>query len=135
MKNSFFQSISIFRITIRSWYEEWKRQQRQGIIIFFSSTTFIIIIVLLILIIWYWNKLPPQIPLFYSRPWGKEQLVSPVLLFIYPVFSAVCYILNAILSVTLTKSHQFFSQLLYGTSLLVTIFSIIGCFAILIVIL
>jgi hypothetical protein len=30
------------------------------------------------------NKLPPQIPLFYSLPWGEEQLSRPVGL-IYPI--------------------------------------------------
>ena len=29
-------------------------------------------------VIWVWGKnLPPQIPLFYSLPWGEEQLASP----------------------------------------------------------
>jgi hypothetical protein len=29
-------------------------------------------------VIWIWgNNLPPQIPLFYSMPWGEEQLVPP----------------------------------------------------------
>lgn len=28
------------------------------------------------------NKLPPQIPLFYSRPWGEEQLTTPIFLLI-----------------------------------------------------
>ena len=33
--------------------------------------------VLLIVIVW--SFLPPQIPFFYSRPWGEEQLVHPSL--------------------------------------------------------
>lgn len=28
------------------------------------------------------SHLPPQVPLFYSRPWGEEQLGSPVWLFL-----------------------------------------------------
>lgn len=30
------------------------------------------------------DKLPPQIPLFYSRPWGEEQL-SPPLGMVWPI--------------------------------------------------
>lgn len=28
----------------------------------------------------FWTKLPPQVPLFYSKPWGEEQLMPPVFL-------------------------------------------------------
>jgi hypothetical protein len=27
---------------------------------------------------WTWNRLPPEIPLLYSLPWGEQQLVSKV---------------------------------------------------------
>lgn len=36
----------------------------------------------LILSLFFWHSLPPEIPLFYSRPWGQEQLASPFLLII-----------------------------------------------------
>lgn len=29
-----------------------------------------------ILLLFAWNKLPPEIPWFYSLPWGEEQLAS-----------------------------------------------------------
>ncbi len=31
-----------------------------------------------------WGKLPPQIPVFYSRPWGEAMLTSPLGLWILP---------------------------------------------------
>lgn len=31
-----------------------------------------------------WGKLPPQIPIFYSRPWGEAMLTSPLGLWILP---------------------------------------------------
>lgn len=36
------------------------------------------------------NKLPPQIPLFYSKPWGEEQLAKPIQLIIPFVLIGVC---------------------------------------------
>ncbi|TSC85277.1 MAG: hypothetical protein G01um101416_983 [Microgenomates group bacterium Gr01-1014_16] len=30
-------------------------------------------------------KLPPQVPLWYSRPWGEDQLAQPVFLWIIPI--------------------------------------------------
>lgn len=40
-----------------------------------ASTTLALAVVLLS-----WQKLPPDVPLFYSRPWGEEQLANPVLI-------------------------------------------------------
>lgn len=41
-----------------------------------------------------WGKLPPQIPLFYSRPWGEEMLTSPLSLWILPGLLLVLAIFN-----------------------------------------
>ena len=38
----------------------------------------------------FWTKLPPEMPLFYSRPWGKEQLVKKQW-FLIP--SLICFLL------------------------------------------
>src|SRR3989344_278947 len=29
----------------------------------------------------FYKEFPPQVPLYYSRPWGEDQLVSPVMIF------------------------------------------------------
>ncbi len=41
--------------------------------------------------------LPPQVPLFYSRPWGEEQLVAPIFLVILPLLSFFIFLLNIFL--------------------------------------
>ena len=41
-----------------------------------------------------WSKLPPEVPLFYSLPWGKEQLASPVFLWFLPLSSLVLVFTN-----------------------------------------
>lgn len=33
----------------------------------------------------FFTKLPPQVPLWYSRPWGEEQLTNPAALWSIPV--------------------------------------------------
>ena len=35
------------------------------------------------------KRMPPQIPLLYSRPWGESQLVRPETLLVIPVISLV----------------------------------------------
>lgn len=46
-----------------------------------------------------WKNLPPQLPLFYSLPWGEEQLGKPVFLLILPLSSLFWGILNFFLGV------------------------------------
>src|SRR3990172_6215750 len=41
-----------------------------------------------------WGKLPPELPLFYSRPWGEAILASPLFLWILPTVAAFLTIAN-----------------------------------------
>jgi len=43
---------------------------------FFRYSLFLLILQI-ILIIWFYNQLPPEIPIFFSRPWGESWLSSP----------------------------------------------------------
>lgn len=40
------------------------------------------------------SKLPPQIPLWYSLPWGESQLAPKTSLFLLPVISMIFLIFN-----------------------------------------
>lgn len=46
----------------------------------------------------FWQNLPPQVPLFYSRPWGEEQLGQPHLLALPLLLGIVFLGLNSFLS-------------------------------------
>jgi hypothetical protein len=46
-----------------------------------------------------WKSLPPRLPLFYSLPWGEEQLGKPIFLLILPLSSLFWGILNFSLAV------------------------------------
>ncbi|MBI2008514.1 hypothetical protein HYS82_02550 [Candidatus Amesbacteria bacterium] len=48
----------------------------------------------------FFARLPPQVPLWYSRPWGEEQLASPAILWSIP---AVIIILGGISEVVRRK--------------------------------
>ena len=48
----------------------------------FSAAFFVLSSIFILLI--FWGKLPPQVPLFYSHPWGEEQLAKPIFLWILP---------------------------------------------------
>ena len=71
-----------------------------------------------------WGKLPPQIPLFYSRPWGEAMLAPPILIWILPSLSLIFFIINFLIVITLTREEIFLSRIL-------TSFSLICCLALL----
>lgn len=58
-------------------------------------------ILVLVLFGMMYHTLPPQIPLFYSNPWGKAQLAPPYGLALPIVLSIVFLFINSILSTRL----------------------------------
>lgn len=66
------------------------------------------------------GKLPVQIPLFYSKPWGTEQLGSPTFLFVPLALSLVFTILNLVLSYFFYE-YKLLPRLLVSSSCLVCI--------------
>ncbi len=66
--------------------------------------------VLLIIIVW--TFLPPQVPLFYTRPWGEEQLVHPANLFILPGLGLLVFLINLFILSFVPKEEKLISQIL-----------------------
>jgi hypothetical protein len=64
------------------------------------------------LLVVFWGKLPPQGPLFYSRPWGERQLATPQGYLILPLVSVLVLTVNLILSSLFPKQEKLISQLL-----------------------
>ena len=65
--------------------------------------TFILLISQLGAILLFWKELPPELPLYYSKPPGKEQLASPLSLFLLPLLSLIIFLVNFSLSYLLNK--------------------------------
>jgi hypothetical protein len=76
------------------------------------------------------NTLPPQIPLFYSLPWGSSQIASAPSVFILPGFSLAVMLVNNLLAIFFLKSTKLFSRLLVVISLICSIFAAIALFQI-----
>lgn len=70
-----------------------------------------------------WRQLPPNIPLWYSQPWGDEQLAHPGFLFLLPTTAIVWYGINVLLAVYLTREYRVFAQLLFIASCVVSVLS------------
>lgn len=59
----------------------------------------------LFLIAAFWARLPPQVPLFYSRPWGEEILAPPFFLFILPLTSLLILAINLFTAFSLGQNR------------------------------
>lgn len=62
------------------------------------------------------KKLPPLVPLYYSLPWGEEQLTKSYELFIIPISLIIIFFINAFVSIFLIKKDTFLIQLLIWSS-------------------
>lgn len=72
------------------------------------------------LILFNWGKLPQQLPLFYSRPWGDKILAGPLFLWILPLMLIIFTFLNFWL-LTKVRDNNFVKKILI-------IFSLLNCF-------
>lgn len=106
------------RATMRTLRHNW-------IVSLVNKFVFLFAILSLVLIAWRWNKLPPHVPLWYSRPWGEDQLATPYWLLLLPAGAIFWYIVNIVLATYLSEEYRIFAQLLFLTSLLVSFLSFI----------
>ncbi len=63
------------------------------------------------------NTLPPQIPLFYSRLWGENQLADTWLIFILPVFLNLLFFLNNYLFKKFYSDNELIKKIFYYLNL------------------
>lgn len=74
------------------------------------------------------DRLPPEVPLFYGKPRGEEQLVGRVMLVLPPAVSMLIALSNAII-IRLTKD-VFLKNVLLGLAVTATLLSTITVFKI-----
>lgn len=105
--------------------ESWNHIKSNWVIM--TVTKFVIgfTVLSLLTILWRWNRLPPQVPLWYSLPWGGSQLAQPLFLFILPIGALLIYFLNMVIAMYLTADYLIFTQILYLSSFLVSSLSFI----------
>lgn len=67
------------------------------------------------------RSLPPRLPLFYSLPWGENELAQNLQLLIIPAIIALVTLSNLIISWQLHSSQAFFKKILLFSSILVSL--------------
>lgn len=58
------------------------------------------------------KKLPPQVPLFYSLPWGEEQLAPNLALFFLPLGMLLVAVLNSFFIMIILKEYSLAAKIL-----------------------
>lgn len=82
--------------------------------------TFTLIIILLFI-----KFLPPKIPLWFSKPWGDEQLAQPLWLFTLPIGSFLWYGINRYLVRYISEEDLVFRQILFSATLITAFLSLV----------
>ncbi|MCX6793811.1 MAG: hypothetical protein NTY06_01770 [Candidatus Gottesmanbacteria bacterium] len=77
------------------------------------------------LLVWRFPVLPPQVPVWFSRPWGADQLASPYWLILLPVSSIFWYGIDLVIGIYVTTEYLIFTQMLFLSALIVSILSFI----------
>jgi hypothetical protein len=86
----------------------------------------IFIITQIAFLFWKFNLLPPQVPLYYSLPWGESQLTQASLLFILPTISLILLLINNLFAISLTKTSLLLSRILLAISLVFSFLSLVA---------
>ena len=76
-------------------------------------------------LVWRFRQLPPEVPLWFSRPWGEDQLASAYWLFLLPLSGFVWYIIDLLIGIFVTTDDLIFTQLLFLSALIVNILSFV----------
>ena len=82
------------------------------------------------LLAWKFINLPPQVPLYYSLPWGSSQLVNSSSLFLLPTISVVILFIDNLFSVSFFKNFKLLSLFSIITSLVISFFLTVTLFKI-----
>lgn len=106
-------------------YTKWKEFSGNWLVSLVNTFVLVCVLISLGVIVWRWHLLPPAVPLWYTKPWGTDQLANPYWLFILPIGSLLIYVINVIASVYITADYLVFTQLLFLTSFLVSFLSLI----------
>jgi len=73
---------------------------------------------------WKFTTLPQEIPLFYSKPWGEEQVADIWFILLIPIFMHLFYFINTILSKKFAQNEPVIQKLFsVGNSIIIVGFT------------
>ena len=82
-----------------------------------TQVNLILLTVQTVVIVSVWRFLPPEIPLFYSRPWGKDQLVISPGIILLPLISFFVFLANLMIGRAAVREETLIKKTLATASL------------------
>lgn len=74
------------------------------------------LIVALFFLAFFWPSLPPELPLFYSKPWGRSQLAPSYLVALPLILSALLLFANSIFAQAVDGYPLIKKMLIFGAT-------------------
>ncbi len=103
----------------------WKSLSANKIVSLATYCAVVCSLVGFISIVFSLNKLPPLVPLWYSKIWGAERLAAMPWLFLLPSSTLVITVINAYIASFLTNEYLVFSQIMSLGSFVISLLSTI----------
>ena len=69
----------------------------------------------------FWHRLPPEVPLLYSRAYGDAQLADNFWLWLLPLLTFILELISIRLAAKARVDHQLWSQILARTGAVIAI--------------
>lgn len=110
---------------LKFWAEADKLSVMPLLVSFFLS--FLIVVIFL----FFYSKLPPKLPLFYSLPWGSSQLSSKQQFFLLPGLIVLITIINTFLASQLHPLQMVLRRILTLSLLVIALVITVTAFKIL----
>jgi len=82
-----------------------------------TQINFFFLFAQILIIVFVWRFLPPEIPLFYSRPWGEDQLIKYPGIIILPAVCLIIFFTNVVVARLATKEETLVKRILALASL------------------
>ncbi|MBU1085670.1 MAG: hypothetical protein ABIJ43_05120 [Candidatus Beckwithbacteria bacterium] len=87
---------------------------------------FIVLGLSVVILAWHWLRLPPEVPLLFSKPYGESQLISVWGLLMLPVFSLMIQIICVRWAIQVLDEDKLLAQLLTWIGSLVSLMNLIS---------
>lgn len=86
------------------------------------------------LTLFFWKRLPPQIPLYYSLPWGDDQLGTPIALLGFLGGCLSMYLGSICGAALLLRKVSYFAHMLLTMTTIIVFLGLIGIVQIILVV-
>lgn len=91
-----------------------------------TQINLVFLIAQVLIIVSIWRFLPPEIPLFYSRPWGSDQLVDYPAIITLPAVCLIVFFTNTVIARLAIKEETLIKKMLSLASLIFTLLILIS---------